>query len=259
MSLIKSILILLAALSFLLNISPLISSGEINPGMLTGFAFSAALVLYVVFFRQVNLFVRNVWSSPKGKAVIGVLLAFFITASGIFTYTFAKVITHSVQSDTKTEYIIVLGCKVSGTEPGLYLRRRINKAYEYLTENPDSKAVLSGGKGDDEGISEGQCMFNCLTEMGISADRLIIEDRSASTQENMINSVAELRARGHEITEMTIVTNDFHEYRSSCILSRSGVKAYSFPAKTPFLGYTPFAVREVYAVIVQVYLKNLFG
>ena len=52
----------------------------------------------------------------------------------------------------------------------------------------------------------------------------------------------------------TIVTNDFHEYRAAEIAKKNGLRAYPYPSETPWSGYLPFAVREIYAVIAQIYL-----
>ena len=52
------------------------------------------------------------------------------------------------------DYLIVLGAHVNGTRLSRALRFRVEKAEEYLRENPRTLAVLSGGRGVDEKISE---------------------------------------------------------------------------------------------------------
>ena len=54
-----------------------------------------------------------------------------------------------------------------------------------MEENPETKAVLSGGKGDGESITEAQAMCNYLVEHGIDRERLILEEKSTSTTENL--------------------------------------------------------------------------
>ena len=97
-------------------------------------------------------------------------------------------------------------------------------------------------------------MFNTLTEKGTDPSRLIIEDESKSTLENFRKSVELMKESDVDLEEITVVTNDYHEYRASEFAKKCGLKAYSYPAKTPWDGYLPFAVREVYATIVQIYL-----
>ena len=127
------------------------------------------------------------------------------------------------------DYIIVLGAKVNGTKPSKTLSNRIRAAYDYLSENPGTKAVLSGGKGRDEGISEAQCMINELTSMGIAPERLIPEDRSTSTLEN-IKFSRELIPE--DDCTIGIVTANYHMFRALQLVkkyfgkSASAVVAY---------------------------------
>ena len=251
---VKAVLFVAAVAAVLLNIGPLITSGEINPGMIAGFLFAAVCAGYALFFDKINGLVAAIWKSAPGKALIALLVCVAAAAAGVFCVTFFNVVSHGRQSDHKTEYLIVLGCQVDGTRPGIYLTGRLEKALEYLNANPDSAAILSGGQGANEGISEGQCMFDYLTERGIEKSRLTIEDRSTSTYENLRNSVNALRDSGKNIDEITIVTNDFHEYRAGKLAEKCGLKAYSYPSRTPLVGYMPFAVREVFGVILQIYL-----
>ena len=83
------------------------------------------------------------------------------------------------------DYLVVLGAQVMGTRPSLSLQYRIDSACEYLKENPGTRAVLSGGKGPDEGISEARCMYEEMLRQGVDREQLILEDRSASTSQNI--------------------------------------------------------------------------
>ena len=80
--------------------------------------------------------------------------------------------------------MIVLGAGVNGTEPSLSLRTRLDAALDYLTANPDIPAVLTGGRGYGETITEAQCMYDYLTERGVEPERLILEDAASNTAEN---------------------------------------------------------------------------
>lgn len=254
MKILRFIVFTASIILIFLNIGPFFTSGEINIGLITGITIGLMLLIYGILFKKINLIIKKLWSKTVGKIcviVFSAILSFLIIAGG---FTLINVIRYSHESDKKTEYIIVLGCKVNGTEPGRYLKARINSAFRYLTDNPGSKAVLSGGRGDGEDISEGQCMFNELTARGISSKRLIIEDKSTSTYETFNNTLSLLNERGIEIKEITVITNDFHEYRAVKFAERNGLKAYPYPAETPLIGLLPFAIREVYAVWYQIYL-----
>lgn len=253
---IRAVLLVLSAACIIFNIGPPVASGQVNLGVIIGLAAAAVFAAWAVMFDRVNGTIGKIWKKTTGKIVLSLIslcLIAGLTAGGL---TLFRVFSYSRETDKETGYIIVLGCRVNGSRPGIYLRGRIDKAAEYLQSNPSSKAILSGGKGSREDISEARCMYECLTEMGISGDRLIIEDRSSSTYENFRNSIEILNSQGIPIKEITVVTNDFHEYRASEFARMNGIEAYPYPSHTPWTGYLPFAVREVCAIILQVYLKK---
>ena len=108
------------------------------------------------------------------------------------------------------DYIIVLGAHVDGTRMTLALLERARRALLYLEENPGTKAVLSGGKGTGENISEAEAMYRYLTGHGIDGSRLILEEKSTSTKENLAFS---LRKIGTCNCSVGVVTNNFHVWR----------------------------------------------
>lgn len=83
------------------------------------------------------------------------------------------------------DYLIVLGAAVKGREPGQALRYRIDAAASYMSENPGTVAIVSGGKGPGEEITEAECMERELLRLGVPTERIIQENRSESTAENI--------------------------------------------------------------------------
>ena len=118
--------------------------------------------------------------------------------------------------------VVVLGAGVNGRTPSLTLRTRIDAAERYLRQHPDVPAVLSGGQGPGEDITEARCMYNELVARGIDPKRLILEERSASTAQNLRYSVPLLEERGFDSCggRLAIVTNDFHMLRSKLLVGR---------------------------------------
>ena len=86
------------------------------------------------------------------------------------------------------DYLIVLGAGVYGEEPSPALRSRTETAIRYLEENPGAKAVLSGGQGPGEAITEAECMARLMEAEGIAPYRLVKEEHSTTTAENIKNS-----------------------------------------------------------------------
>ena len=121
------------------------------------------------------------------------------------------------------DYVIVLGAKVNGTTPSRSLRYRINSAAAYLQENPRSTVIASGGQGTDESISEADAIAAALERQGIDPSRILREDRSTSTEENLNFSLALIESDGGTAeSSVVIVTSDFHMFRALRIAGKAG-------------------------------------
>lgn len=151
-------------------------------------------------------------------------------------------------------YLIVLGARVKGTVPSLSLQYRIDKAAEYLRANDKTVAIVSGGKGPGEDISEAEAMKQELIKQGIEEARIIIEDQSTSTKENIAFS-KKLIPDSSSIG--LIVSNDFHIYRAVEMAEREGLELIGVPAKTPRISLPKSYLRE-YLAITKYYLTLLF-
>lgn len=153
------------------------------------------------------------------------------------------------------DYIIVLGCQVKGKEPSKALKERLDTAAKYLKENPATIAVLSGGQGPMEEITEAECMRKYLRRAGIHKERLLIEKQSRSTKENLVYSKQYIDA-AHD--EVGLVTNNFHIYRSVSLARKLGYRracGIAAPCKSIFLCH--YLVREAFALIKEIILKNI--
>ncbi len=152
------------------------------------------------------------------------------------------------------DYIIVLGCQVKGTKPSKALKDRLDTAKEYMQANPETIAVLSGGQGKMEEISEAECMRRYLEKAGISRERLILEQRSTTTRQNLRYS---RRYMDYQHDEIGIITNNFHVYRSVLLARRSGyqrVCGIAAPCKSVLLYH--YLVREAFALAREMLHKR---
>lgn len=137
------------------------------------------------------------------------------------------------EPEAQCQYIVVLGAKVNGTTPSLSLSDRIHSARDYLSDHPEAIAILSGGQGIDEGISEAECMFRELTAMGISENRLWLEDKATSTWENLTFSLDMIEEKtGSRPTKLGILSSEYHLYRAGLFAKDCGVEAVGIPAAT---------------------------
>ena len=145
----------------------------------------------------------------------------------------------------EADYLIVLGCKVNGTTPSLMLRQRIDAAAAYLNAHPEATVIVSGGQGDGENITEAACMYDQLTAAGIARERILLEDRSTSTMENLRFSMKLMEPNA----SVAIVSNEFHLYRAGQMAARLGLSPALIPASTEFPILTAsYYLREILAV-----------
>ncbi len=192
------------------------------------FSFSGVSICYILIglLKQRHRMVAKIL-----KTVLSTILCIGIL---IFAVTEVIVISASTGNPEEScEYIIVLGAKVDGTTPAHSLRSRIDAAYEYLSAHPDTIAILSGGQGEDEGISEAKCMFAELTAMGIPENQLWLEDHSTSTWENLHFSLALIESNtGSRPEKIGILSSEYHLYRAGLFAKDCGFEAVGIPAHT---------------------------
>lgn len=174
-------------------------------------------------------------------SVCGIGLLGFLVIEGIIVgYGRSK-------PDPGADYAVVLGARVIGKKPSYNLEKRLEKAYNYLQESPDTKAVLSGGKGPGEDISEAQAMYEYLTGRGISGDRLILEDRSVNTDQNLGYSIAKMTGSKEKVV---IISNRFHLYRALGIARKKGLShVQGLGSEVKWYTAPNMYVREAFAVM----------
>ena len=171
-----------------------------------------------------------------------VLLVSFIVIEGLIIYN------ANITQDTSADYIIILGAMVRGNTPSLILDERLQAGLNCIKKHPEAKVILSGAKGPGENISEAQAMKIYLINNGVDEAKLIKEEKSTNTFENLENS-KKIIAKINSKTKILIVTSDFHIFRSKLLASRTGLKAYGVPAKTELYLQPTYYVREYLAVI----------
>ncbi len=226
--------------------------GIVNIGNLSGAAFSGTLMLVFIFIRPFTDLMRKIWGYPAGKIFISVV------SSAVIVCVLAAVITSifmiRAMNDCPKNYrttLVVLGCQVKNGKPSRMLKSRLDAAYDYLSENETVNVVVSGGQGDDEMISEAQCMKEYLVERGIAPERIFMEDKSKNTEENIRFSLEIIEENGL-CEEITIVTDGFHQLRAELIAGKNGVDARNIPASTRLYLLPTYWVREWYGNIYYI-------
>lgn len=153
-------------------------------------------------------------------------------------------------AEPERDYLVVLGAAVNWDTPSLSLIHRLNGALNYLEQYPDSIAIVSGGKGPGENLTEAQAMFDWLTAHGISPERIIMEDKATSTMENLQFSFDIIRSRGDDPDGNTaIVSSAYHLYRAKQMAMLQGVNAAGVAGSPDYpLLTVNYFIREAFGV-----------
>lgn len=151
--------------------------------------------------------------------------------------------------DVEADYLIVLGAGVNGSVPSLSMVNRMTPTIEYMNAHPACLAILTGGQGEGENLSEAQAMYDYLTNRGIAPERLIMEDKATSTEENLKFSFAII---GDELEESTVavVSSEYHLHRAKVMARMLGKEVYGIPGRTsyPTLMINYF-IREAFGMV----------
>ncbi len=196
------------------------------------------------------------WSekSRVGKACKVLFLA--CTAAGILSFvvveTFLVKVGRIPPYGNPPAAVVVLGAGVNGTTPSLVLASRLNTARAYLGGVPsDTPVILSGGQGPGEDITEAQAMYDYLTAVGISGERLYLEENSTTTAENLAYSSVILDTLGIDTynNSVAVVTNDFHMARVRYLADfDTPITVTGVPARLPYWWLTAnYYTREYFA------------
>lgn len=179
-----------------------------------------------------------------------------VLAGGLFVAVEIPILSHmNDECPPGMDYLVVLGAKVNGETPSPALQYRIGLALNYLEQNPETQVIASGGQGKDEGISEAECMRRAFVAAGIAPERILIEDQSTNTAENLRFSLAMIP---QESQKVGIVTNNFHVYRALQLAESLGGHAFYGQATDFGLWMLPhYLVREFAAILAERLRGNL--
>ncbi len=243
------------------NIS-LIRYEGFRPVNLLGIVFSLILIAGEVF-----IFVFDFAASGSLRDII-VHELIANTVAAVYLYLecmligtlVAGAIAARYDPDKDHDFLIILGCglKKDGT-PSRILQSRIERAMEFAREQKEKTGkdlifITSGGKGSDERCSESASMKRYLVEHGIPEDRIIEEDRSTTTYENMVYSNEKIRETGIE-GKIAYATSNYHVFRSGIFARRMKVRAVGVGAKTKWYFWPNAAVREFASLLTNHRLK----
>ena len=204
--------------------------------VLPGYSFTALVCLClaaVILFYTAMPFLGQHFPGLAKVLTLGVT-AGLILGFCVCAVTEALIIKASFgDPGAQVDYVVVLGAKVRDDGPSVSLWDRIYAARDYLQAHPNTVAVLSGGKGKDEPMSEAQCMFTELLALGIEPGRLWQEDKAESTWENIRFSLDLIQKEtGARPQKIGVLSSEYHLFRASLFAKKNQVEFVGIPART---------------------------
>ena len=191
-----------------------------------------------------------------GLAVlIGLLILIFLIFEVFLTYKMMNF--KDINQLKDVEYEIILGAGLYGDKPSPILQERLEEGLKYLELHPNTKVIVSGGQGSNEPIPESEAMKNFLVNKGINPNRIIEENKSKSTFQNLEFSKKILEERHADKDEVLIVTSDFHLFRAKEIADYLHIKNEGLPSKTPISLRVQYMVRE-FPAMIKLILQETF-
>lgn len=141
------------------------------------------------------------------------------------------------------DLVVVAGCRVEpdGTASPC-LRGRVERAAALWREGRAPIVLLTGGVGEHP-PSEAEAGRAVLLAAGVPADRIALEDRSSSTEENAV-----FARRVTDARRVLLVTDTFHVWRAERVFGRVFDEVSAVGVRAPWWPRTRGALREVAAV-----------
>lgn len=223
-------------------------------GILLSFLLVAGLVLLFLFDRYASGSALQIMLHDLAANLFAAVYLYFECM--LIGAIVADVIAARHEPDLGKDFLIILGCgfRKDGT-PSPLLRGRLDRALRFAEkqEAATGKApifVTSGGQGPDEVCSESACMKRYLLEQGVPEDRILEEDRSTDTFENMKYSKAQIwkvNPRG----KIAFATTNYHVFRSGLYARRVKMRAVGMGADTKWYFWPNASVREFVGLLTE--------
>lgn len=217
-----------------------------NAGVIMPAILGAPLLAIGCFYEEFKKFFKT----KKGKIIKRVIIILYIVFTVAFLVAFVLINSADyADNDTKADAVIVLGAAVKGDEPSLTLKKRLDRAIDYLEENEDAICIVTGGLGNQERKPEAVVMKEYLLEKGIEEDIILSDDSAKDTTENFKNSKKLANDYfGEGNYEAVFVTSDFHVYRAGEIAKKFGFSGKGLAADSNWYIVPNFYLRECLSI-----------
>lgn len=245
----KAAFIVLCAMGILWFCMPVLHGGFAEGSIFGVAVCGLGMAIALRYKRMVE---KGGWRKALARTA-AVLYALGICWAGYLT---VLIVSYQSAPPPQARNVIVLGAQVYSAERmGVSLKNRVDRACEYLQENPDSKCIVTGGQGDNEPCPESLTARNALVRMGIDPGRIFAEDKSRNTRENLEYAMETAKANGLG-TDVVVVSQSFHLYRAVRLAESAGFTASGLAAETDPIIYPSYYGRELLS-LTKWYIEEL--
>ena len=223
-----------------------------RPANLLSMVFSVLLFLYLAIWPAMG----NLGRSSLGTRLyvfISIFAAYLLALLAIYSLSAILNLIH-LKKRRRANYIIVLGAGLLGTRVTPLLAARIEKGIELLDYNSDAILIMSGGQGPGEDMAEGDAMAAYAVQKGVSPDRILVERKSRSTEENLLFS---RELMGKKKAKVIVVTTAYHVFRALLLARQQGLKCVGFGAKTKWYFTLNALIREFVGYLSLTWKRHL--
>lgn len=235
------LLALVFAVFLLLNGVVMLRRERVSPGnsvsLLAGLLIVVLVAVAVPVLLAGPLWLRAAW-------IACALAAYFLAFQFVAFVGYARLYARLVR-DRPVGWVVVLGSGLHGSEVPPLLASRIRTGLAEYRRRDARLLVLSGGKGDDERLAEGEAMRRWAIEHGADTASVRAETASRSTEQNLRFSDALVRGSGPGL----IVTSNYHAFRAAVLARRLGIDAQAVGAPTAGYYWPSAVLREFVAIL----------
>ncbi|MFB9907976.1 YdcF family protein [Allokutzneria oryzae] len=157
------------------------------------------------------------------------------------------------------DFVIVLGAGLIRGRVSALLRGRLDRArvvYDSLVAGGREPMIItSGGLGVHEERSEARAMADYLVEKGVPEDRILLEEESRTTLQNLRFSREIMVARKPDY-RCVVVTSNYHVLRAALLTRRAGLNGQVVGSRTARYFWPSAILREFVAILVDNKVKN---
>jgi uncharacterized SAM-binding protein YcdF (DUF218 family) len=213
-------------------------------GILVGIGEIAAIVYVLGLSETIAIENANLW-------VLLLVFTVFYFSFLVLSFVVYSVFIQIIPRRRDFDYVIIHGCGLAdGERLSRLLTDRVDKAVEVYEKSRNKPVIIpSGGRGEDERLSEAQAMKDYLLRRGIPEEQILPEDRSATTRENLLLSKALIDAReGGKKT--ALISSNYHIYRCLRLAREVGLRCTGIGARVAPYYWPSALIREFIAVFV---------